>query len=139
MTDPLEDENWRDRASCRDETIGPEIFYPDKDDHPTIRRAKLICRTCPVSTECLTAAHENGEPFGIWGGYTPEEREIIRVANKLPVRRPPDIFPHGTAAGYARHRRDKSTPCRSCVTAHTVDRREWKQRNATEKAADHAS
>jgi WhiB family redox-sensing transcriptional regulator len=36
--------------------------------------ARRLCAECPVRVECLEFAIGNGEPVGIWGGMTPEER-----------------------------------------------------------------
>jgi WhiB family redox-sensing transcriptional regulator len=39
--------------------------------------AKSVCATCPVVEACLWFAVENAEPFGVWGGHTPEERRPL--------------------------------------------------------------
>jgi WhiB family redox-sensing transcriptional regulator len=125
MTDLLDgSEYWRDHAACSGSSAN--LFYPVKDDHAAIRLAKLTCKSCPVAIHCLSAALENGEPDGIWGGYTTEEREIIRVANQWPKKTPPTIFPHGTEAGHMRHRRAGTRPCRPCVEANLRKRRDRK-------------
>jgi hypothetical protein len=36
------------------------------------------CHQCPVQRSCLISALQNDERFGIWGGYTPEERKRMR-------------------------------------------------------------
>lgn len=128
MTDMLDTEYWRDYAACKGETAG--LFHPDYEDRETVRLAKSICRTCPVATECLKVALENGEPDGIWGGYTPEERELIRIANQYPKRKPPvvEFFPHGTNAGHRRHIRAGTPPCDACLRAHNLVRRQSKDR-----------
>jgi len=120
-------EFWRDFAACKGETA--ELFYPDREDNWAIRMAKSICEGCPVATDCLAVALENGEPDGIWGGYTPEEREIVRIANRYPQRQPPEIFPHGTAAGYKRHARAGTRPCLGCTRAHNVARFDNKRKH----------
>lgn len=38
------------------------------------RRAKEICRGCPVNKECLKFALDYEIPFGIFGGLTSAER-----------------------------------------------------------------
>ena len=55
-------------------------FYPpahgerrDEKQHRE-QRAKAICRTCPVNTECLDFAIGGRELHGIWGGTTEVER-----------------------------------------------------------------
>ena len=70
--------DWRTRATCRDED--PELFFPVGTAGPAldqIGQAKLVCRRCPVITECLVHALERGED-GIWGGTTGDEREHLR-------------------------------------------------------------
>ena len=74
-------ENWRIRAACR----GPEtaLFFPPanaerRDERDAReRRAKSICRECPVQTECLDYALGIREPHGIWGGLTEAERRLL--------------------------------------------------------------
>jgi WhiB family redox-sensing transcriptional regulator len=71
-------DNWRIRAACR----GPEtaLFFPPatserrEDREARERRAKSICRECPVRTECLDHALRVGEMHGIWGGLNEFER-----------------------------------------------------------------
>lgn len=36
-------------------------------------RARIICRRCPVRSDCLEAALESGDIFGVRGGYSPKE------------------------------------------------------------------
>ena len=64
---------WTSRALCA-ETM-PDEFFPSQGESP--KRAKLICGSCPVTTECLTYALENREPYGVWGGTTERERDQI--------------------------------------------------------------
>jgi WhiB family transcriptional regulator, redox-sensing transcriptional regulator len=47
-------------------------------------RAKLICRGCPVRTECLADALDDRIEFGVWGGMTERERRAL-------LRRRPDV------------------------------------------------
>jgi WhiB family redox-sensing transcriptional regulator len=78
---PKDAENWRLDARCRG--LDTEIFYrPDGVTRSTRvareRAAKEICAACPVQEQCLDWAIRTGEPAGIWGGMTPEERGVAR-------------------------------------------------------------
>ncbi|TNY38169.1 WhiB family transcriptional regulator [Thermomonospora catenispora] len=74
------DKHWTDDAICRG--ADPELFYPINYSVPVmveqVREAKFICAQCPVRAECLDWALRAGEPDGIWGGTTPEERRYLR-------------------------------------------------------------
>ena len=56
----------------------PDAFYSEQGDWSSIRRAKELCKGCPVRAECAEYAIAAIEPFGIWGGTTPRERVKIR-------------------------------------------------------------
>jgi WhiB family redox-sensing transcriptional regulator len=78
-------DTWRDRAACK----GPEtaLFFPPtsterRDEREAReRRAKSICRICPVQHECLEYALGIGEMHGIWGGLNESERRGLLEAN----------------------------------------------------------
>jgi WhiB family redox-sensing transcriptional regulator len=73
------EEHWADLAECKG--VDPEIFYPITEAGPALMQlseAKTICRRCPVASDCLDWALRAGEPDGIWGGTTPEERRYLR-------------------------------------------------------------
>ena len=70
---------WTTRAACKG-TDPDELFVQGGAQH----RAKLICRGCPVRTECLADALDNGIEFGVWGGMTERERRAL-------LRRRPDV------------------------------------------------
>jgi WhiB family redox-sensing transcriptional regulator len=40
-------------------------------------RAKVVCATCPVRTECLADALDNRVEYGVWGGMTERERRAL--------------------------------------------------------------
>lgn len=69
---------WQLRAACR----GPEStwFYPpasgERREQRELReaKAKRMCASCPVRTECLEYALDIKEPHGIWGGLNEHER-----------------------------------------------------------------
>jgi len=71
--------DWRHRALCRDED--PELFFPIGNTGPAIvqlEQAKLVCRRCPVTEECLSWALESGQDAGIWGGMGEDERRALK-------------------------------------------------------------
>jgi hypothetical protein len=64
-------------AACRDED--PEMFFHPDGQRSSARRrhaeaAKAICRTCPVSAECLMFAVDTRQDYGTWGGLSEDER-----------------------------------------------------------------
>src|SRR6201987_5408830 len=71
--------DWTTRAACKG-TDPDELFVQGAAQN----RAKLICRGCPVRTECLADALDNGIEFGVWGGMTERERRPL-------LRRRPDV------------------------------------------------
>lgn len=76
-----EDEHWTDHAACRG--VDPEIFYPVGFAGPALQQeaaAKAVCADCAVRAHCLAWALRVGEPDGVWGGTTPEERRYLRRA-----------------------------------------------------------
>jgi WhiB family redox-sensing transcriptional regulator len=74
------DWDWQVLAACRGSDTA--VFYhPDNERGPTrLRRevrAKAICARCTVVESCLRWALVTREPYGIWGGTSPEEREAM--------------------------------------------------------------
>lgn len=65
---------WQEESLCSE--TDPDAFFPDKGS-PS-RAAKAVCRRCPVRRECLDAALERDELFGIWGGLSREERVALK-------------------------------------------------------------
>ena len=62
------------RQTCREEdAAGVPCHVGDPDlwfaENPVdLERAKVLCADCPIRRECLTAALEREEPWGVWGG-----------------------------------------------------------------------
>jgi WhiB family transcriptional regulator, redox-sensing transcriptional regulator len=75
------DDSWQLKAACR----GPHaaVFFPPpqferKDEKlERERRAKEICMTCGVRSDCLEYAISIREPHGIWGGLNEAERKDL--------------------------------------------------------------
>lgn len=70
---PEGEHQWTLQAACTDLDM-----FPADGDSRGIRDAKAICQGCPVRFECLTAALDNGEQFGVWGGLDANERSSVR-------------------------------------------------------------
>lgn len=67
-------EKWRDKAYCKESSTQIDFYAEDKH---TIKLAKSMCTQCVVAHECLAFAVINQEKFGVWGGFTPRERNKI--------------------------------------------------------------
>jgi WhiB family transcriptional regulator, redox-sensing transcriptional regulator len=72
---------WPERALCRDMPDVQAKMFERGEAQDT---AKLICRGCPVRTECLADALDARIEFGVWGGLTERERRML-------LRRRPDV------------------------------------------------
>ncbi|HWF80911.1 MAG TPA: WhiB family transcriptional regulator [Streptosporangiaceae bacterium] len=71
-------DEWWSVAACRD--AEPELFFPISATAASsrlVKRAKLICASCPVRSKCLSYALDHRQEQGIWGGLTEEERRRI--------------------------------------------------------------
>jgi WhiB family redox-sensing transcriptional regulator len=73
--------DWQVHAACRG--LNADLFFnPDYERGRSKRMreagAKAVCQSCPVRAQCLSWAVAVGEPYGIWGGTTPAEREELR-------------------------------------------------------------
>jgi WhiB family redox-sensing transcriptional regulator len=78
--------DWAVKARCNDGN-GTLSFLFFSEDLIDIARAKAICSRCVVRAECLAAATERAEPWGVWGGQLFVDGRI--VANKRRRGRPP--------------------------------------------------
>jgi RNA polymerase sigma factor (sigma-70 family) len=86
---------WTNRAACKG--MDPdELFVRGGAQN----RAKLICRGCPVRTECLADALDNGIEFGVWGGMTERERRAL-------LRQRPDVTSWRNELGLAERNYDE--------------------------------
>lgn len=75
LEDVLKPPAWHAYALCGE--AGGDGWFPEDGEHPGI--AKRVCYGCPVRGECLNDALDRGDRHGIWGGYSPKERqEILR-------------------------------------------------------------
>ena len=77
-TDTLNEE-WTAQALCH--TGDPDMLFARGAAQ---NLAKLLCRSCPVRTQCLADALDNRVEYGVWGGMTERERRAL-------LRRRPDV------------------------------------------------
>lgn len=139
-TSSRDGDDWRDHAACLG--ADAELFFtPDGERGmprlQRIRRAKAVCATCPVTTQCLDDALDHNITFGVWGGLDEEERRTVRrrvnqgqplhLATTTP---PPPTAPKlppvtrdicGTGPGYRTHTAERERQCQPC--------RAWKMSN----------
>ncbi len=74
------------KARCRDgHGTLTHLFF--SDEVLEIARAKAICSKCPLQSQCLDAALERLEPWGVWGGQLIANGRV--VVHKRPRGRPP--------------------------------------------------
>lgn len=79
MSMVLANRDWIEQAKCRDADDVP--FFPS--NRRELVKALSFCNACPVSTECLQYALDNGIEYGVWGGTTETERLRIRQSERL--------------------------------------------------------
>jgi WhiB family redox-sensing transcriptional regulator len=65
-------DQWTKNALCR--RLDPDALFVQGAAQNSV---KLICRECPVRTQCLADALDNRVEFGIWGGMTERERRSL--------------------------------------------------------------
>jgi WhiB family redox-sensing transcriptional regulator len=58
----------------------PDLWFADTPAE--LELAKTLCTSCPVRRQCLAAALERAEPWGVWGG------EILDRGSVLSFKRP---------------------------------------------------
>lgn len=64
--------NFNDIA-CKD--VDTNLFFSELKSK--VEKAKAICNSCVVKSECLEFALNDGIEFGIFGGVTANERKAL--------------------------------------------------------------
>jgi len=72
--------DWQMQGLCRG--VDSAMFFHPDGERGRARaqremRAKEMCRACPVMAQCRSHALAVGEPYGIWGGLSEAERELL--------------------------------------------------------------
>src|SRR5689334_6764336 len=65
------------------------------------RKAAVICRHCPVVSECATEALDKRIEFGVWGGMTERQRRVL-------LKQHPDVDSWAEFFAAQREQRDSS-------------------------------
>ena len=94
---------WQERGACRE--VDPRLFFHPQHERgrarlDRARGAKRICAGCAVRIECADYAIRAREPYGVWGGLSEEEREVIYA--RLDSKR----YPRGKGEGIRAAARD---------------------------------
>lgn len=71
---------WQIDGACRDKDSN--LFFDNSESLSVGAQAKRICSGCPVLEQCREYAVDAAEPYGVWGGLTPPERERVRRQRK---------------------------------------------------------
>ena len=79
ITPPLYDKDYMKKGNC----LGSDnsLFFPSQGED--YRDAIQVCSDCPVRVDCLAAALENDEKYGIWGGKSEKQRRQLRRTIRL--------------------------------------------------------
>jgi WhiB family transcriptional regulator, redox-sensing transcriptional regulator len=64
-----------------------DLFFSENAEE--IAEAKTICSTCILQSDCLQAALQRREPWGVWGGELLSNGHILAVKRKR--GRPPKL------------------------------------------------
>jgi WhiB family redox-sensing transcriptional regulator len=75
---------WQSYGSCR--LKNPDAFFHSQGERGPSRRsrdrtAQAVCLGCPVLQRCRKHALKVREPYGVWGGLTERQREVVHVAS----------------------------------------------------------
>ncbi len=65
-------EDWAPAAACR-QAEPDQLFVRGAEQN----KAKAVCGSCLVRTECLAEALDNQIEWGVWGGMTERERRAL--------------------------------------------------------------
>lgn len=64
---------WRSLRACKGMSV--TMFFPK--NRSEFVKARNICRSCPVSEQCLEYAVSRQILYGVWGGTGERERAVL--------------------------------------------------------------
>ena len=75
---------WQLQGSCRE--ADPDIFFHPEGERGPRKAARdnaamAVCASCPVLMQCRRHSLEVREPYGVWGGLTEEDRELVYASS----------------------------------------------------------
>lgn len=67
------------KRACKGAPLDAFITPGDADDEPPYPtpKARQLCNFCHVRTDCLMYALEHNIDFGVWGGMSAYQRELL--------------------------------------------------------------
>ena len=120
----VSEEAWREQAKCKG--LDGSIFFPERGDMVSVRKAKALCALCPVAQECVDYAVRWDIRWGIFGGLSDHERRPLRREYKAQH----SAIRHGTATGYKAHRSRGEDACGACKEANAAHQRRMRAQRA---------
>ena len=78
---------WFDHALCAGKT---HMFIPARGENHLTVRAKKLCAVCVVQPQCFKYSIKLAEQFdlyGMWAGYSRNEREGYMYEHGIPISR----------------------------------------------------
>jgi WhiB family redox-sensing transcriptional regulator len=109
---------WAERAACRGMTA---LFFPHRHDQNAVRKAKKICDSCCVRSDCLDHALRNPERYGMRAGMGVKALHKERQRRGITYRTRQEVT-HGTRSSYI-----KGCRCDDCRTAQQTYQRKWRE------------
>ena len=75
---------WVEQAACRGDDLS--VWFARNRPQKQVTRILARCMTeCPVQEECLEYAMKHNIEFGVWGGMSRRQREILARKGGLRV------------------------------------------------------
>ena len=70
---------WTEKSNCKN--MDTDLFFPELGNNydPFV---KDVCMSCEVIDECAWYANETSAIYGMFGGMSPNQREVWRKKNK---------------------------------------------------------